>query len=181
MATVWIILSCLLWAASVWCMWGKQLLAPAFSYIGLSALSMAQSDGLSLLPINAPMLIWWLSFTVLTMLTTLLCPEGIRQQRRGTIQMIIGAFAGMAVGLIGSSMKLSPAAAYAMMIIGTAAGVFFGYMVFARSTAGRAVSIGSGNFFRYFPAKAFPIAVSVMIIGMVLVLLIALHNASASL
>lgn len=181
MATVWIILSCLLWAASVWSMWGRQLLAPAFSYIALLALSMARTDGVGLLPINSTMLVWWLSFTVLTMLTTLLSPDAVRQQRRGTIHMTAGAFAGMAVGLTGSTMELSPAAAYAMMILGTAAGVFSGYLVFTRSTAGRAVSLGSGNFFRYFPAKGFPIAVSVMMMGMVFVLLIALHNASTSL
>lgn len=181
MAAVWIILSCLLWAASVWSMWGKQLLAPAFSYIALLALSMAQTDGVPLLPINSTILIWWLSFTVLTMLTTLLSPEAVRQQRRGTIHMTVGAFAGMSVGLIGSTMELSPAAAYAMTILGTAAGVFFGYMAFTRTDAGKAVSLGSGNFFRYFPTKAFPIAVSVMMIGMVFVLLIALHNASTSL
>lgn len=181
MTTVWIILSCLLWAASVWSMWGKQLLAPAFSYMGMLTLSMARSGDVPLLPINSTMLMWWLCFTVLTMLTTLLSPDAIRQQRRGTIHMAVGAFAGTAVGLVGSTMDLSPAAAYAMMIIGTAVGVFFGYMVFTRSAAGSAVNIKSGNFFRYFLAKGFPIAVSAMMIGMVFVLLTVGYNASASL
>lgn len=181
MATVWIILSCLLWAASVWSMWGKQLLAPALSYLGMLCLSMAQTNGVPLIPINSHMLIWWLCFTVVTMLSTLLSPESIRQQRRGTIQMTVGAFAGMTVGLIGTTMEVNPAAAYAMMIIGTAVGVFFGYMVFTRSAAGRAVNFSSGNFLHYFLAKAFPIAVSVMMIGMVFVLLIALHSSSTSL
>ena len=123
---VWIIISCVLFALAFWFIYVNQLLAPAFSYMGLLALSLADNKlGQPYLPINNTILISWL---------------------------------------------------YACMILGTAAGCFFGYLIFTNTPRGAAVNFSSGHFFQYLLAKGFPIALAVMMMGIVLVLLLAVNN-----
>ena len=65
---------------------------------------------------------------------------------------------------------------YACMILGTAAGCFFGYLIFTNTPRGAPVNFSSGHFFQYLLAKGFPIALAVMMMGIVLVLLLAVNN-----
>lgn len=180
MDVMWIVISCLLWVSSLWFMYRNQLLAPAMSYLGLLALSFAKHNGLPLVPINNTILIAWLCMTLVVMLATLMQPWSIRMQTRGTIYMIIGAITGLAVGLLGYIIVPTLSAMYALMIVGIGVGVFFSYLLFTNTTAGEGVNFRSGNFFRYFLAKGFPIAIATMIPGVVLVILLAIHLANSS-
>ena len=142
---VWIIISCVLFALAFWFIYVNQLLAPAFSYMGLLALSLADNKlGQPYLPINNTILI--------------MQPGPVRQQTRGVWHMGIGALTGMAVGLLGFTFTLNMPVLYACMILGTAAGCFFGYLIFTNTPRGAAVNFSSGHFFQYLLAKGFPIA-----------------------
>lgn len=174
---VWIIISCLLFAVTFWFIYRNQLLAPAFSYMALLAMSMATNPiGEPYLPINTTILISWLCMTLVVMVATIMQPEAVRRQTRGVWYMAIGALTGMAVGLLGFTFTLNLPLLYAIMVIATAAGCFFGFMLFTNTPAGVDVGFRSGNFFRYLLAKGFPISITVMMMGIVLVLLLAVTN-----
>ncbi len=174
---VWIIIGCLLFALTFWFIRANQLLAPVFSYMGLLALSFANNAlGQPYLPINNTILISWLCMTLVVMVATLLQPGPVRQQTRGVWYMAIGSFTGMAIGLLAFTFTLSLPLLYASMVLGTAAGCFFGYLVFTNTPRGAAVNFSSGNFFRYLLAKGFPIAIAIMMMGVVLILLLYINN-----
>lgn len=167
-----LVVSIILWVGAICSLPMRPLFAPALSYFGLLVLSFCQTDGLDWLPINNNMLISWLCITVVVMMATILQPAAIRAQTRGMAYIIGGAIAGLAIGLLGFTMTSSISLLYSIMIIATAAGIFFGFLLYSNTPDGRAVGILSGNFFRYLLAKGFPTAVTVMQIGLVFVLLI---------
>ena len=172
-----IILASLLWAASLWACRGRQLIAPALSYLGLLSLSFARTEaGYPVLPINGTILTAWLCMTLVVMLTTILEPEAVRRQTRGMYYIIGGALAGLAIGLLATTFTTNINALYAAMVVGVAAGIFFGFLLYSNTPDGRPIGLGSGNFFKYLLAKGFPTAVTVMQIGVMLVLVIALQN-----
>ncbi len=179
MATFWIILSCLLWATSIWFVFRNQLLAPIFSFMGLLTLSLAKHGEEGLLPINNTILIGWLCMTLVVMVATILQPIPIRQQTRGVGYMLVGAVAGLSFGLLGSTIQVTLSMFYGIMIVAVAIGIFFGYLIFTNTPAGRNVALGTGNFFQYLLAKGFPIAITIMMMGVVLVILLALRNAAS--
>ena len=146
-----IILSVLLWIGALVALRGRQMLAPALSYAGLLLLSLAHKDGYQLLPINTTILMGWFAMT-----------------------LVIGAVAGLAVGLLGFTFSASLSLLYAIMVAGVIAGTFCGFLLYTRTPEGVPVSPGSGNFFRYLLAKGFPTAITVMQPGIALVLAIAL-------
>ena len=89
---VWIIISCVLFALAFWFIYVNQLLAPAISYMGLLALSLADNKlGQPYLPINNTILISWLCMTLVVMVATIMQPGPVRQQTRGVWHMGIGA------------------------------------------------------------------------------------------
>lgn len=171
------VISILFWAASLWALVGRPLYAPALSYLGLLALSFCQTDGISWLPINNNMLISWLCITVVVMLATMLQPYRVRSQARGMGYMIAGAIVGLAIGLLGYTVSADMGMRYGIMIIATAVGIFFGFLLYSNTPAGRGVRTASSSFFSYLMAKGFPTAVTIMQIGLVLVLLIATAGA----
>lgn len=114
--------------------------------------------------------------TVVVMLATMMQPVAVRRQSRGMGYMIGGAFAGLAVGLLGFTVSSSLSLLYGMMIVGVAAGIFLGFLLYTKTPEGSPVGITSGFFFKYLLAKGFPTAITVMQIGVVLVILVALHN-----
>lgn len=174
---VWIIISCVLFALVFLFMRTNQLLAPAFAYMGLLAMSMAEDKlGQPYLPINNTILISWLCMTLVVMVATIMQPAPVRQQTRGVWYMGIGSITGMAVGLLGFTFTMNLPVLYACMILGTAAGCFFGYMLFVNTPRGAAVNFSSVHFFSYLLAKGFPIALSVMMMGIVPTLLIAVNS-----
>lgn len=174
-----IIVSVLLWAASIWCLYGRQTLAPALSYLAMLVLSFIKENGYALLPINGTILIGWLCMTLVVMLAAMLQPEPVRRQTRGMTYIVAGAVTGMALGLLGFSVGSYLSLRYGLMIAATAAGTALGFLLYTNTPDGRPVRPGSGNFFRYLLAKGFPTAISIMQLGVVLVLVIALKNVNA--
>lgn len=82
----------------------------------------------------------------------------------------------LAVGLLGFSISSSLTLRYAYMILATIAGIAFGFLLYTNTPSGKPVGPGSGNFFRYLLAKGFPTAITLMMLGVALVLLIAVKN-----
>ena len=169
-----IITSLLLWMGAFACLFKRQLLAPALSFVALVVISFAKYLGLPVLPINNNILIWWLVMAILVMIISLLQPPQVTSQSRGVGYMTIGAMAGMAVGLLGYSFSSSPAIVYASMIIATIIGEFLGYLLFTNTPRGAELSMrrSQSRFFKYLLAKGFPVAITVMIFGVACVLAI---------
>lgn len=167
-----LIVSIVAWVAAIASLPSRPLFSPVLSYVGLLCISFCNTDGLSWLPISGNMLISWLCITLLVMMTTIMQPAAINRQARGMAYIIGGAVVGMVVGLLGFTISDSLSALYAIMIVATAVGIFFGFLLYSRTPDGSAVGVLSGNFFRYLLAKGFPTAVTVMQLGLVFVLLI---------
>lgn len=173
MTTFIIILSCLLWALSLWLLFRRQMLAPAASYLALLTLSFAKSsEGGQLLPINNVILIGWLAMTLVVMIATMLQAPALQAQRRGIAYMTVGAIVGMILGLLGLTAGAADSLLYSIMIVATALGTFLGFLLFTRTPDGTDVSLSSGRFFRYLLAKGFPVAITVMQIGVAALLTI---------
>jgi len=171
-----IILSCLLWIGALLALRGRQILAPALSYAALLAISFADKDGHRMLPINGTILTSWLCMTLVVTLIILLQPEPVRRQTRGTTYMAAGAVTGLAIGLLGFTFTADLPLLHAIMMLGVAAGIFCGFLLYTKTPEGGPVKPGSGNFFRYLLAKGFPTAITVMQPGVALVLTIAINN-----
>lgn len=171
-----IILSCVLFALSVWALASRIVLAPALSFCGLAILSLATRNGYPLLPINATILTGWLCMTLVVTFTIFLQPKAVMRQTRGMWYMIIGGLAGLAVGLLGFSFTGTSTLLYSIMILAVIAGIFLGFLSYTRTPDGRPVAPRSGHFFRYLLAKGFPCAITIAQIGVVLVLVIALNS-----
>lgn len=174
-----IIISILFWIISFVCLYGRQTIAPAFSYLAMLMLSFAKENGYPIIPLNTTILIGWLAMTMVVMLSAMLQPEEIRRQTRGMTYLIGGALVGMVLGLLGFSIGDDLNLRYGLMIIATALGIALGFLLYTNTPDGRPVKPGSGHFFRYLLAKGFPTAITVMQLGVVLVLLIALKNVNA--
>lgn len=174
-----VILSCLLWAASLFCLYGRQTAAPALSYLALVALSFMTSNGFPTLPINNTILIGWLCMTLVVMFSTILQPDPVRRQTKGMNYMIIGGIAGLAVGLLGFSFCNSLSLRYTCMVLGVLTGTALGFMSYAMTPDGKPLKAGSANFFNYLLAKGFPTAITLMMPGLALVMVIALKNVNA--
>ena len=172
-----IIISCILFAASLALLPLRMLAAPACAFMGLMTLSFAKSaDGYPLVPVNGTILIGWLCMTVVVTTATLLQPGAVRNTRRGMGYIIVGALAGMSVGILGYTVASQVSRLYGIMIAATEAGTFLGFLLYTNTPEGRAINVASGNFFRYLLAKGFPTAITVMQIGVALVLTIALYK-----
>lgn len=171
-----LIVSILAWVGAIFSLPSRPLLGPALSYLGLLCISLCRTGEYAWLPINGSMLISWLAISLVVIMTTVLQPSEINRQARGMAYIIIGGIVGLAVGLLGFTVSDSISMLYAIMIVATAVGIFFGFMLYSNTPDGRAVGILSGNFFRYLLAKGFPTGVTLMQIGLVFVLLIATHQ-----
>lgn len=177
MATLLIILSCLLFIAASACIWRSIVIAPVLSFLALLSISSATTaEGYPLLPVNSTILFAWLSITIVVTVATIMQPKPLRFTTKGAGYMFIGALAGMAVGLLGFTFASSLSMIYGIMIVATALGCYFGFLLYTNTPEGMPVSSGSGHFFKYFLAKAFPIAVTVMQFGVVAVLALALYQ-----
>lgn len=175
MATVWIILSFLLWGGAIWFLFRNQLFSPALSFLGLLTLSLASVNDVPIVPINGRMLISWLALSLIVIATTAMQPSAISRQSRGIGYMTIGGLAGMSAGLASYGLASAISLVYGLMVGGVIIGVFFGYLVFTNTPAGRGVNLHSGHFFRYLLAKGFPVAITLMMPGMAAVISILLN------
>lgn len=171
MSVALIILGIILFVAAIGMLFKQQLLSPIISWGGLTCLWLSEA-----LPLNVTIIVGWMGMTLLVMAATWLQPEPIRQQTRGIGHMTIGGITGMTVGLLGYSITQSLSLLYGIMIVSTAIGVCLGDFFFVNTPKGKKVNVKSGHFFTYLAAKGFPIAITIMQIGIVLVLLLALRN-----
>ena len=171
-----ITLSALLLAGAIWCLYGRQTLAPALSYLSLLSLSFISEGGYQTLPINNTILTGWLCMTLVVIFIVILQPDQVRLQTRGMTYFIAGGIAGLAVGLLGFSFCQSISLRYTCMALGVLAGVALGFLLYTNTPDGRAIRPGSGYFFRYLLAKGFPTAITLMMPGVALVLLVAIKN-----
>ncbi len=176
MAIALLILSVLLWICSIVALPSRPLYAPALSYLGLLCLSFCStSQGYPWVPISWTMLLCWLSMTLIVMFATMLQPAPVRAQARGMGYMIVGAFAGMIVGLLGVTLNVGLNLLYGIMIVSTIVGIFLGFLLYSNTPDGKGVSLSSGHFFKYLLAKGFPTAVTVMQIGLALAIVLSLY------
>lgn len=177
MATVLIILACILFVIALVLLWRGIVLSPASAYLGLLALSFATSkEGYPLLPINSTILFAWLYITIIVMVATVMQAAPLRHTTKGVGYMLMGAVVGMVIGLLGFTFASSLSVVYGTMIVATAAGCFFGYLLYTNTPDGRPIASVPGHLVKYFLAKAFPIAITVMQIGVVAVLTIAIYQ-----
>lgn len=167
-----IILAVLLWILAGVALFVRQRVAPVLSYAALSVLSFARVDGLQILPVNTVMLLGWFAITLIVTIVTVIQPPAVQAQSRGVGYMAAGGVAGLAAGLLGNNLTADPSLLYSIMVIAVAAGVFIGFLFYTGTPRGRELSIPTGRFFRYLLAKGFPVAVSLMMAGVPLVLLV---------
>lgn len=171
MSIFFIISGIIFYTAAIFLLFKKQIIAPIASFLGLLMMSFSE-----ILHINNTMLMTWLCMTLIVSAATYMQPIAIQQQTRGMGYMTVGAFAGMTVGLVSFTMSATPGLLNGFMILGTIIGIFFGYFLFTRTPHGRQVGLGTGNFFKYLLAKGFPTAITIIQIGILLIVIIALHN-----
>lgn len=169
-----IILSILLWIAAFVAFPRKIVCSPLFSFLALLMLSLAMTgEGYPIVPLSSGMTISWLSITLVVTAIIVLQNPAIRQQSRGTLYVLLGALAGMAVGLLGYTFSASLNLLYGIMIVATAAGAALGLLIFSNTPEGRPIAPGSGNFLKYLLAKGFPALITVAQLGIACVILIA--------
>lgn len=56
------------------------------------------------------------------------------------------------------------------MCLGVVVGIFFAYFLFTRTPHGAELGVSRSRFVSYLLAKGFPVAIAVMMLGMVLIL-----------
>lgn len=171
-----IILAILLFGAGIAALYRRIAIAPSLSFLGLLTLGLITHNGYPVLPINMTILTCWFCMTLVVTIIIFMEPAAVRQQMRGMGYIIIGALAGLAIGLLGFTFFDNIMLLYALMVTGVVAGIFLGLLLYSRTPDGSPIGIGSGNFFRYLLAKGFPTAITVMQPGVVLVIVILLNN-----
>lgn len=165
MATLLIILSAVLYAASGLLLYRREILGPVASFLALAGVYLS-----GLLPMNMNMLITWLCLTLVVSGVTAMQPAPLMAQRRGMGYIMGGGAAGLAVGLTSYSFITSVSAVYAAMVLAVTAGVFFGYLLFTRTPDGEQLRASRARFFSYILAKGFPAAIALMMLGVPLIL-----------
>lgn len=167
----------MLWVASIWLLFRREMVSPALSFLALFILSLAPGEpGRALLPINSTIITAWLCMALVVTMASWMQPDAIKAQHRGIGYMTVGALAGLAVGLLGFSFSVNMSMLYASMIVGVCIGLFLGYLLFTRTPDGQQLASGNKRFFGYLLAKGFPVAITVMMPGVVLILLLAIFN-----
>ncbi|MBS7347899.1 MAG: hypothetical protein KIG61_05740 [Muribaculaceae bacterium] len=174
-----LVASILLWVGSIWCLYGRLIVAPALSLVALFLLSLMSDNGVPLLPINGVMLSSWFALSLLVAVICYLQPEQISRQTRGMLYIIVGGFTGMALGMLGYSVTSSVSLRYSCMALSIAAGIIFGFLLYTYTPQGQQVKPGSGFFVKYLLAKGFPTLVTLMQMGIALVIAIAMANVNA--
>ncbi len=157
--TILFILAILLAALSVWFS-ARPYLPPYLTAYG--ALWLLKWSGV-VHPGTWLMTSWGIAAAIMLVID-LAQPKAISKATNGLLQMSVGALAGTMVGLC--------AVSYVWMAVGAVAGTVVGVLAFMRTPSGQALGVGSPQFFRYIPAKFFPVAVTYCLLGIFALLLI---------
>ena len=167
-----IVFASLLFVIALICVPYRLVASPCAAFLGLLILGMGHTEeGYPILPLSNTTLLGWLFMAVLVTVIIFCQPAPLRHARFGLWYYLGGALTGMAIGLLGFTFLPYPGGRYVFMIVCVAAATFFSGMMFANTPAGKNVSLKSGHFFTYIMAKGFPVAITVMQLGTVLVIL----------
>lgn len=170
------ILSIVCYLAAIAILFRNRFIAPIAAYFGLTAANFIEVDGISWLHLNSNILVFWLLVTVVVMTATVLQPKKVSSDNSGMGYMILGGLTGMVAGLLAYTFSSDLTVLYAIMIAATALGVIFGFILFVNTPAGRDYGFASGQFGRYLCAKGFPTALTIMMLGVPLILIIAIYR-----
>lgn len=169
MSIVLLVIALALGGAAFWLLWAREAVAPVAAFLALVALFFSD-----LLPLNVNIIITWLALTLITVGVSIMQPPAVMSQRRGVGYMTVGALCGMVLGLTGMTLAVASLnAVYALMVTGVLVGTFLGYFLYTRTPRGKALSQSRSRFVSYLLAKGFPVAVTVMQLGVVLILWLA--------
>lgn len=140
------------------------LLAVALSYRKIYYALSAANVGLVLAFIDKDIavstLIFWLVAASVAGFIVYMLPDEVRTMRTGVSFFVTGALAGTAVGVAFGSM--------AALIIGAAAGIFFGALIFSNAMPEHDFKLTSKKYLNYILAKGLPILVVMCIVGIIL-------------
>lgn len=170
-----LIIGLLIWIVAIVALWRRPAAGPAASFVALMIVSFAKEGSYPIVPVNNAMTLTWLAMTLIVVCATYLQPAEVRNDSRGVAYGVVGAFTGMALGLAFLGSVASSSAAYATLIIAIAAGTILGLLLYSSTPRGRFMSIGSGLFLNRLSSKGFPIAITMMQLGMAILLAIITH------
>lgn len=165
MAILLIIIAILLYCVSAFLLFRKEILGPIAAFLAMGAVYLS-----GLLPMNLNMIITWLCLTLVVSGVSAIQPPALMAQRRGMGYIFIGSIVGLAVGLMGYTFTASISAIYVIMVLAVVVGIFFGYLLFARTPQGEQLRATRNRFFSYLLAKGFPVAIAVSMLGVPLIL-----------
>lgn len=171
--------SSVLWLAAFVALWRRPVISPVLSFLALLCLSAAKTGDMALggpyplVPVNSSVLMSWLCITVVVTGASVMQPASRMAGNASTAYLLGGALAGLAVGLLGFTFSSVLSVLYGCMVVAVAAGTFFGWLLFSNTPAGRSHMAGADGFFPLLLAKGFPVAITVMQLGVPLVILTA--------
>lgn len=172
MTAILLIIGFMLWIVAIMALWKRPAAGPAASFVALMTVSFAKEGGYPIVPVNNTMTLTWLAMTVIVVCATYLQSRDLRSDSRGVAYGVVGAITGMAIGLAFIGSASSSSTAYATMITATAAGTILGLILYSSTPRGRFMALGSGQFLNRLSSKGFPIAITVMQLGMAILLAI---------
>ncbi|MDE6395020.1 MAG: hypothetical protein K2K77_06735 [Duncaniella sp.] len=121
------------------------------AFLGLCAVGLIPG-----VELGVPVFIFWAVAIAIVVTLGFILPKAVTASRLGVTYIVMGALAGMLVGL---------ALSHAAMIIGSVIGALLGGVAFARTPAGKALTFPSPRFWNYLCAKGLPAVISFAIIG----------------
>ncbi len=154
MNTFLIILACLMLAGSIVGAFAASRWAAPAAFAGLALAGLSDYTVFS----TGTYLFWFIA-TMIVVAIGFMLPLQVVKSRLGTGYLAGAALAGTLTGLcIG----------HAGVIIGAVAGAFLGALAWSRTPSGRAVGLTSRKGMNYLCAKAFPIVITVCMVGTVI-------------
>lgn len=154
MNTFLIIIACLALAASIVGIFASARWAAPAAFAGLALAGLSEY-----VDFRAGTYIFWFIATMIVVAISFMLPVQVVKSRVGTGYLAGAALAGTLTGLcIG----------HAGVIIGAVAGAFLGALAWSRTPSGRNVGLTSRKGVNYLCAKAFPIVITVCMVGTVI-------------
>lgn len=158
--TALLIIAILLAVCSIWFSYRPYLPPYITAYAALWILKWSGSAN----PDSWLLTSWGIAAAIL-LIIDLAQPKALTKATNGLAYMSVGALAGTMTGLCFT-------VSYVWMVLGAIAGTAFGTIVFMRTPMGKALGFASPQFFRYIPAKFFPVAVTYCLLGIFALLLL---------
>jgi hypothetical protein len=176
MAIFLLIISLLLFAASIASTLRKPTLSPVLAFVGLTAIWLSD-----LLPLNGHIIITWLC--IVAIVTAIQAMDGrsksLPAANRQRAYILAGAVCGMILSLACVSIAATIGTLYGIMVVATAAGAFLGSLLYSNTPEGKkAAPIASATFLERILTLSFPIAITIMQIGICAIIAVELYEFS---